>query len=39
MNSDLVSLIAGNKNKVVKLQQVVGGKTPMTTNLDMGIEY
>ena len=36
MNSDLVSLIAGNENKIVKLQQVVGGKAPMTTNLDMG---
>ena len=36
MNSDLVSLIAGNENKIVKLQQVVGGEAPMTTNLDMG---
>ena len=36
VNSDLVSLIAGNENKIVKLQQVVGGEAPMTTNLDMG---
>ena len=35
MNSDLVSLIAGNENKIVKLQRVVGGKAPMTTNLDI----
>ena len=35
MNSDLVSLIAGNENKIVKLQRVVGGEAPMTTNLDM----
>ena len=40
MNSDHVSLIAGNENKIVKLQRVVGGKAPMTTSLDMGgIEY
>ena len=32
MNSDLVSLIAGNENEIVKLQR----KAPMTTNLDMG---
>ena len=36
VNSDLVSLIAGNENKIVKLQRVVGGEAPMTTNLDMG---
>ena len=36
VNSDLVSLIAGNENEIVKLQRVVGGKAPMTTNLDMG---
>ena len=36
VNSDLVSLIAGNENKIVKLQQVVGGEVPMTTNLDIG---
>ena len=36
MNSDLVSLIVDNKNEIVKLQRVVGGKAPMTTNLDMG---
>ena len=36
MNSDLVSLIAGNENKIVKLQRVVSGKATMTTNLDMG---
>ena len=35
VNSDIVSLIAGNENKIVKLQQVVGGEAPMTTNLDM----
>ena len=35
MNSDLVSLIVDNKNETVKLQRVVGGKAPMTTNLDM----
>ena len=35
-NSDIVSLIAGNENKNVKLQQVVGGEAPITTNLDMG---
>ena len=38
MNSDLVSLIAGIENKIVKLQRMVGGKAPMTTNLDTG-EY
>ena len=36
MNSDLVSLTVDNKNEIVKLQRVVGGKAPMTTNLDMG---
>ena len=36
VNSDLVSLIAGNENKIVALQRVVGGEAPMTTNLDMG---
>ena len=36
VNSDLVSLIAGNENKIVKLQRVVGGEAPMITNLDMG---
>ena len=36
MNSDLVSLIVDNKNEIVKLQRVVSGKAPMTTNLDMG---
>ena len=36
VNSDLVSLIAGNENKIVKLRRVVGGEAPMTTNLDMG---
>ena len=36
LNSDHVSLIAGNENKIVKLQRVVGGEAPMTTNLDMG---
>ena len=36
LNSDLVSLIAGNENTIVKLQRVVGGEAPKTTNLDMG---
>ena len=36
MNNDLVSLIVENKNGIVKLQRVVGGKEPMTTNLDLG---
>ena len=36
VNSDLVSLIAGNENEIVKLQRAVSGKAPMTTNLDMG---
>ena len=36
MNSDLFSLIVDNKYEIVKLQRVVGGKAPMTTNLDMG---
>ena len=36
MNSDPVSLIVDNKNEIVKLQRVVGGKAPMTTNLDVG---
>ena len=35
-NNDLVSLIVENKNEIVKLQRVVCGKAPMTTNLDMG---
>ena len=36
VNSDLVSLIVDNINEIVKLQRVVGGKAPVTTNLDMG---
>ena len=36
MNNDLVSLTGENKNEIVKLQRVVGGKAPMTTNLEMG---
>ena len=36
MNNDLVSLIVENKNEIVKLQWVVGGNAPMTTNLYMG---
>ena len=36
MNSDLGTLIVDNKNEIVELQPVVGGKAPMTTNLDMG---
>ena len=36
VNSDLVSLISVNENKIVKLQRVVGGEAQMTTNLDMG---
>ena len=36
MNSNRGFLIAGNENKIVKLQQVVGCEAPMTTNLDMG---
>ena len=36
VNNDLVSLIAGNENEIVKLQRVVGGMAPMTKNLDMG---
>ena len=36
VTSDLDSLIAGNENKIVELQRVVGGKAPMTTNLDLG---
>ena len=36
VNNDLVSLIVENKNEIVKLQRAVGGKAPMTTNLDMG---
>ena len=36
VNNDLVSLIVENKNEIVKLQRVVGGKSLMTTNLDMG---
>ena len=35
VNNDLLSLIV-NKNKIVKLQRMVGGKALMTTNLDMG---
>ena len=35
VNSNLVSLIGGSENKI-KLQRVVGGEAPMTTNLDMG---
>ena len=35
MNSDLVSLIVDSKNEIVKLQRVVGGKEPMTANLNM----
>ena len=36
VNSDLFSLIVDIKNEIVKLQGVVGGKAPMTTNLDVG---
>ena len=36
MKRDLVSLIAGNGNEIVKMQRVLGGEAPMTTNLDMG---
>ena len=36
MNNYLVSHIAGNENEIIKLQRVVGGEAPMTTNLDMG---
>ena len=36
VKNDLVSLIVENKNEIVKLQRVVDGKAPMTTNLDMG---
>ena len=36
VNSDIVSLIVDNKNEIVKLHRVVGGKTPVTTNLDIG---
>ena len=36
MNKDLTSLIVENKNEIVKLQRVVGGKAPVTTNLDIG---
>ena len=36
VNNDLVSLTVENKNEIVKLQRVVDGKAPMTTNLDMG---
>ena len=36
VNNDLVSLIVENKNEIENLQRVVGGKAPMTTNLDMG---
>ena len=34
VNSDLVSLIVENKNEIVKLQRVVGGKAPMSMNRD-----
>ena len=33
---DLVSLTVDNNTIIVKLQQVVGGKAPMTTNFNMG---
>ena len=33
VNSYLVSLIVDNKNEIVKLQRVVGGKALMTTNI------
>ena len=36
MNCDFVSLFTGNENEIIKLQRVVGGEAPMTTNLDMG---
>ena len=36
MNSDLVSPFVDSKNEIVKLQRVVGGKEPMTANLNMG---
>ena len=36
VNSDLVFLITGSENEIVKLQRVVGGAAPVTTNLDMG---
>ena len=36
VNSYLVSLIVDNKNEIVKLQRIVGGKALMTTNFDMG---
>ena len=36
VNNDLVSLIVEHKNESVKLQRVVDGKAPVTTNLDMG---
>ena len=36
VNNDLVSLIVENKNEIVKLQRMVGGKAPLTANLDMG---
>ena len=36
MTSDLVSLIVGNGNEIIKLQRVVGGEASMTTNLDIG---
>ena len=44
MNNDLISLIVVNKNEMVKLHRVVGGKAQMTTNPNMGggggaIEY
>ena len=36
VKSDLVSLIVDSNNEIVKLQRVVGGKAPITMNLDMG---
>ena len=36
VNNYLVSLILENKNEIVKFQRLIGGKAPMTTNLDMG---
>ena len=36
VNSDLVFLIAGIENGIVKLQRVIGGKAPMATNLELG---
>ena len=36
MNSDHVSRFVDNKTEIVKMQRVVGGKAPVTMNLDMG---